>query len=465
MKRAGIYARISSDPEGRALGTDRQVEDCRELAARHKLEVVDVYVDDNLSASTRTRKTRPAFDRLMRDAEAGRIDTIVTYSGSRLTRRPVEWEPIITLAETHKIRLLTVASGEPDLNRADGRAVLRTIAAWDAAEAERTGERVSRAAQQRAERGEFAGGWRRFGFQHSEVDAKGRPSGPIVLVDDEAQAIRDAYKLLLAGHPLREIARDWAARGLTMPGGATPSPQKVRRILLREMNAGWSMFHGEQIGTSLAPALVDEATFLSARKILAARATGPGRPATGLLTGVLRCGVCSKPLNAAGQSAYRCNAGGHVTRSRPRLDAIVGELVLAYLVEHRDELRRPTATIDNSADVDELNRLRAELDVLPALLAVGDLSSLDYARAARSLRDRIETIQARLTRNAPDSGVASLVAESDIAAAWEALPIAVKRPVIAEIIDSVVVNKSHAGRFDISSIDVVWRDSDGPRSA
>lgn len=459
MPRAGIYARISSDPEGRALGTNRQVEDCRELAVRHKLTVVDTYVDDNLSASSRSRKARPAFDRLMRDAESGRIDTIVVYSGSRLTRRPAEWEPIITLAETRRIRLLTVASGEPDLNRADGRAVLRTIAAWDAAEAERTGERVSRAAQQRAERGDFAGGWRRFGFQHSEVDAKGRPSGPIVLVDDEAEAIREAYRRLLAGTPLREIARDWAARGLRMPGGAIPSPQKVRRILLREMNAGWSMYRGEQIGTSQAPALVDEATFLSARKLLAARATGPGRPPTGLLTGLLRCGECGVALNAAGAASYRCNAGGHVSRSRPRLDAMISDLVVAYLVQHQHALSRmaTTAVVEGGADFDELARLRAELGVLPALLASGDLGAVDFARATRTLRARIEEIQAHLTRDAPTSpAVAELVGAPDIARAWEGLDVEARRRVIAELIEEVVVRSSGPGRFDPRSIEVVW---------
>ncbi|VXC31982.1 hypothetical protein ARTHRO9AX_270001 [Arthrobacter sp. 9AX] len=47
---AAIYARISSDQSGEALGVTRQLEDCRKLAADHGWTIGDEYVDNDISA-------------------------------------------------------------------------------------------------------------------------------------------------------------------------------------------------------------------------------------------------------------------------------------------------------------------------------------------------------------------------------------------------------------------------------
>lgn len=56
--RAAIYTRISRDADGRALGTTRQEEDCRTLAHRHGLTVVETFTDNDIGASTKSRKRR-----------------------------------------------------------------------------------------------------------------------------------------------------------------------------------------------------------------------------------------------------------------------------------------------------------------------------------------------------------------------------------------------------------------------
>jgi len=47
---AAIYARISSDQEGTALGVKRQLEDCRKLAAAEGWLVAEEYTDNDVSA-------------------------------------------------------------------------------------------------------------------------------------------------------------------------------------------------------------------------------------------------------------------------------------------------------------------------------------------------------------------------------------------------------------------------------
>jgi site-specific DNA recombinase len=74
-QRAAIYARISDDREGRAAGVERQVPDGKAQAERlgwtlHPTH--PVYVDNDISASTRSRKPRPAYDALMAAVRTGK---------------------------------------------------------------------------------------------------------------------------------------------------------------------------------------------------------------------------------------------------------------------------------------------------------------------------------------------------------------------------------------------------------
>ncbi len=63
VPRVGVYARISSDREGDQLGVRRQMEDCERLAEERGWVVVDLYVDDDISAWS--GKRRPEYERLL----------------------------------------------------------------------------------------------------------------------------------------------------------------------------------------------------------------------------------------------------------------------------------------------------------------------------------------------------------------------------------------------------------------
>jgi site-specific DNA recombinase len=74
-KAAAIYARISQDRTGEALGTRRQVADCQAEAERRGWPVAEVYVDDDISAYS--GKHRPAYARMLDDIRDGRIDAVI----------------------------------------------------------------------------------------------------------------------------------------------------------------------------------------------------------------------------------------------------------------------------------------------------------------------------------------------------------------------------------------------------
>ena len=99
---AAIYCRISKDDAGTALGVARQERLCRELAEARELDVVDVFVDNDISAYN--GKKRPGLEALLGAVESGRVQAVLCYHVDRLYRRAIELEALVALVERTRAR-------------------------------------------------------------------------------------------------------------------------------------------------------------------------------------------------------------------------------------------------------------------------------------------------------------------------------------------------------------------------
>lgn len=416
--------------------------------------VADVYCDNNRSAST---GIRPEYRRLLADVSAREVDAVVVWSTDRLYRRLTDLEEIVTVLGS--VPVVTVKSGTVDLSTADGKTVARILGSVAQGEVEKRGERVARAARQRAEAGRFNGGTRRFGYDKQMTE----------LVQDEADAIVWGTEQLVAGASIREVCREWTRRGLTGPSGAVLTPNAVRGILLRPVNAGLSVYKGKEVGESLAPAIIDRATFYRLRAVLSdpSRRSSPEGDHRTLLSGVLRCGVCGGPVRAhtrkrsregPSRPSYAC-MDRHVSRSRGKLDAAISDLVVAYLTKHRAMLRRAPKSASRAAQraAADAEGLQKRLDELAELVAAGELAPADYAAAARGLRERLVDAESRATRHAGRSATAALLTGEDVGTVWGAASPSVRRAVVRELIESITLPVGTPGRFDMSDTVVTWR--------
>lgn len=85
VRSAALYARISADTDGKSLGVQRQLEDCRKLAADRGWPVGAEYVDNDVSAFS--GKPRQQYGRMLADLESGARDAVIVYNLDRLHRR------------------------------------------------------------------------------------------------------------------------------------------------------------------------------------------------------------------------------------------------------------------------------------------------------------------------------------------------------------------------------------------
>ena len=82
---AGLYIRLSKEDEneGPSESVSNQKSLLEEFVRQHRLQVFDTYIDDGWSG---TNFDRPAFQRLIADIEAKKVNMVLTKDLSRLGR-------------------------------------------------------------------------------------------------------------------------------------------------------------------------------------------------------------------------------------------------------------------------------------------------------------------------------------------------------------------------------------------
>lgn len=452
--RAAIYARISDDPEGLALGIARQLEDCRTRAERDGYEVVTAYPENDRGASTRSKKTRPKYADMLEAIRAGEIDVVIAYSNSRLTRRPMEYEDLIQLHEQTGVRYLTVVSGDDNLSTADGRMVARIKAAVDAAEAERISERVTRAALQRAEQGAANGGTRPYGWS---------PEDRTQLDPVEHAVITDVAERILAGESARSVIRDLNGRGIRPVRAAAWSPVTLREMLINPRLAGIRIYKGERLGKGNWEPAITEATHLQLVDLLTnpARRTSPGNVTRNLLTGLAVCGYCDRTVSVKivsqkgrpKRARYWCEPCG-MWRTMDPVDRYVSGYVVGLLETMSDQ---PDPGVDQVA-VARVEKLRGRIEATRAAFANDDtMTPADLLKVLRPMNERLRQEEAAL---APSRRPAVLRAAVGPGAAetWAALALDRKRAIIRELIDVQILRGQRGSYlFDPATVRITRR--------
>ena len=104
FQRVGIYVRVSTDNVHQSMSYELQKKYYEEFVKRHpKWQLVDIYADEGISGTS--LKHRDAFNRMIADARAGRLDLIITKSVSRFARNVVDFLGMVRMLSEHTPRI------------------------------------------------------------------------------------------------------------------------------------------------------------------------------------------------------------------------------------------------------------------------------------------------------------------------------------------------------------------------
>jgi site-specific DNA recombinase len=510
--RAAMYLRQSLDREGKELAVSRQREDCAAVCTTKKWAWTE-YRDNDKSATN--GKERPAYQRMLRDITAGKVDAVVVWDLDRLHRQPIELEHFMKLADQRQLALAT-ATGDCDLATDNGRLFARIKGAVAMSEVERKSARQKAASKQMAET-DGRPWWpsRPFGFDADleyGVDAETgeevarwwtvrRDSrkriiavNPIRKHPTEAKLLREAYRRFNAGTTVRTIATDWNKAGVRTPRAGQTfrrgedderivkglwTGTAVRALLLAPRNAGLREYRGEPVmerdedgnvtgrpkkGTW--PAIVTEDVWRQAKRELdkPGRGTSAPRVRKYLLSGIARCGLCQSPLGSAissrGQRQYACRDCQRIARDGVQLDALVTKRAV-WRLSRPDAVKLLESDAGNEVDTEALHEQRQALN--DRLVALGK----EFATAPAAFRqsalveieEQLKAINDVLEAPAKVDIYEGVIGAKDVRKAFTGLDLGRQRTIVDALM-TITVNPVGRGTgpvFNSAAIDLPLR--------
>ena len=312
-RRCAIYTRKSTSAglEQDFNSLDAQREACAAYIGRQpSWTLVDERYDDG--GFTGANIERPAFQRLLTDIEAGKIDVVVVYKVDRLSRSLLDFAKLMERFGTAGTSFVSVTQ---NFSTADamGRLTLNMLMSFAEFEREMIGERTRDKIAAQRRRGKWTGGTVLLGY--SVQDKK------LVVNDLEAVLVREAFSLYLQQRSTLAVARllNEANRSTKRHVAANGNLREARRwtkadvarLLRNPVYAGYMRSNGE-LYEGENPPIVDRETYSKVHGLLE-EASRPrqdrGRNPDYVLRGLLRCACCESALTPAstrrGRTEYR----------------------------------------------------------------------------------------------------------------------------------------------------------------
>jgi site-specific DNA recombinase len=202
--RAAIYARYSSDKQNDGSIED-QAELCRALCERDGLSVVGLYADRAISGASTANRLE--WQRLMRDARAGKFDVVVAEALDRISRDQEDLAGIHKRLRFLKIEIRTVQDGKAEEIHVGIKGLLGTLYLKDLAQKTKRG-------QAGVVRDRRHNGGRSYGY----CAVLGQP-GKLEILPDEAAIVRRIFDSYLAGQSARDIAGALNRESVPAPRG------------------------------------------------------------------------------------------------------------------------------------------------------------------------------------------------------------------------------------------------------
>ena len=330
---AALYIRLSKEDEneGPSESVTNQKSLLDEFVKNNRLSVYDVYIDDGYSG---TNFDRPAFQRMIGDIEAGKVNMVITKDLSRLGRDYIMTGHYMERYFPEKrVRYISLLDGidtgvESTANDITPfRAIMNDMYAKDIS------RKIKSVKRDKQRKGQFIGGKPVYGYRMHPTE-----KNKIVVDEGAAVVVRRIFAMALDGISCRKIAAKLNEEGVPTPaayaGLPVPNPgpytglwssERISEMLQNETYIG-NMVQGRTVKISYKSRkclkqdrenwvvvegthdpLVDNETFQKVRMLVNSRRHTRSRTYDFLLKGMIFCHECGYPLavlnrkNAAGE--------------------------------------------------------------------------------------------------------------------------------------------------------------------
>ena len=232
MNLAG-YIRVSTEGQVDAYGKDVQREAILRWAKLNGHLITHFYEEDGVSGKT-DGGSRPALSMALEQAERKRFEGIVVFEPSRIARRIVVQETLLSLIWSQGLKVFSTTTGELSEDEDDPtkimiRQILGVIAEFDH---RTTVKKLQAGRVVKSAQGGYIGGTPAFG-----VKAVGTGKNARLVPDEvESKLVEDICRMHYAGGTFNGIARALNNAGHKTKMGKQWTAVQVRRIIQRHEN-------------------------------------------------------------------------------------------------------------------------------------------------------------------------------------------------------------------------------------
>lgn len=203
IKNVAAYARVSTLQEEQELSYNSQKEYYEAyIRSVPNWNFVGMYADQGKSG---VREDRPEFTRMLNDAYAGKIDTILVKSISRFARNAIVTQNVVHKLKAHNVEVIFDEQKLSSFNR-NSEMVLNMMATVAEHESRSISKNIKWALDKRAEQG-----IRNYGNNHvlgyDEVDG-------VLVPNESAWVVRYMYKQSAAGVSIQSIINELKKMGV-----------------------------------------------------------------------------------------------------------------------------------------------------------------------------------------------------------------------------------------------------------
>lgn len=298
-----LYVRVSTDEQAReGYSIETQINKLKAYAEFNGWQNILIFADEGESAKD---MNRPDMKRLIKLIKNDHVAAVVTLYVDRLSRNLLDMLQFVELCEEHKTAYIC-ATLNFDTSTPIGRMVLQILTAFAEFERSMTATRVKSNMMDITEKQKRYMAVPPFAYEFNEEKR-------LVIIPDEAEWIRKAANMFIAGHGYRAVARWLNESSIRTRTGAIWTSSTVRQMLTNELYIGrlvWNRRYYDKNGKmhwrdpsewivceNAHPAILTMEQWNAIQKRIQRRMPKGGqKQAKYRLSGLLRCGHCGDAM-------------------------------------------------------------------------------------------------------------------------------------------------------------------------
>lgn len=229
--RVAAYCRVSTDSDEQETSFETQVEVYeKKIRANPAWEYAGVYTDEGITGTKASK--RPGFQKMIKDAEEGKIDRIITKSISRFARNTLDCIGYVRHLKDIGTTIL-FEKENIDTGSAYSEMLLTVLAAFAQEESRSISANITWGVRKRFEEGQER--WANvFGYR-KDFDT----GETYIIVEEEAKVVRLIFDLYEKGLSTTKIGKELKKRGILTPAGKEVwDGALVRSLLVNDKYCG-----------------------------------------------------------------------------------------------------------------------------------------------------------------------------------------------------------------------------------